>query len=81
MRLKFFVEAIWNADYKVWTSKSDIKGLVIETPTLAEFEEVMDDLAPELIIANHIKAGDIDRPLEQLIPIIAYNKPAELAFG
>jgi hypothetical protein len=37
---------------KVWVSKSDVPGLVIETATLAEFEAIMRELVPEMIADN-----------------------------
>ena len=48
----FYVKAIWDPEPGVWISESDIPGLVIETETLAEFEEVMDALAPEMLAEN-----------------------------
>jgi len=59
MRKTYHVDAFWDPEAKVWVSKSDLPGLVIETATLAEFEALIRDLAPELIAANegpHIDA-------------------------
>ena len=50
---RFHVTAFWDPEAKVWCSETDIRGLVIETATLDEFEEVMNDLAPDMIEANH----------------------------
>ena len=55
MQRTFKVEACWDEDAKVWYSKSDIKGLNIEADTLDIFEEVLFDIAPELIVSNHIR--------------------------
>jgi hypothetical protein len=49
MRKQYHVEARWDPDASVWTSSSDIPGLVIETSTLAEFEALMRELAPEML--------------------------------
>ena len=50
---RFNVTAFWDPEAKVWCSETDIRGLVIETATLDEFEEVMNDLAPDMVAANH----------------------------
>lgn len=52
MRKKYHVEARWDPEAGVWTSSSDIPGLVIETSTLAEFEALMRELAPQML-AEH----------------------------
>lgn len=56
MKRVFTVEAIWDEEAKVFYSESDISGLHIETRTLEEFEEVMNDVTAELIVANHMRA-------------------------
>ena len=48
----YFVKAHWDAEASVWVSQSDIPGLVIEAETLAEFEDLMMSLAPEMLAAN-----------------------------
>ncbi len=52
MRKTYHVDALWDSEAKVWVSKSDVPGLVIETATLAEFEALIRDLAPDLIATN-----------------------------
>jgi hypothetical protein len=49
MRKTYHVDAFWDPEAKVWVSKSDLPGLVIETATLAEFEALIRDLGRELI--------------------------------
>lgn len=49
----FNVTAHWDEDAKVFYSESDIIGLHIEAATIEEFESVMVDVAPGLVIANH----------------------------
>ena len=52
MRKEYHVEARWDPDAKVWTSVSDVPGLVIETATLAEFEALLHQLVPEVLADN-----------------------------
>lgn len=52
MKPSYYVRAIWDADAEVWVSETDIPGLVIEADTLAEFEQAMMELAPELLATN-----------------------------
>ena len=48
----YHVDARWDPDAKVWSSRSDVPGLVIETATLAEFEALMRQLVPEMLSDN-----------------------------
>lgn len=50
---KIEVKAVWDAEAEVFYSESDIEGLHIEAATLDEFEAIMLDAAPELIMVNH----------------------------
>ena len=52
MPAAYHVHAIWDDDAKVWCSQSNIPGLVIEADTLAEFESLMVQLAPEILAEN-----------------------------
>jgi Domain of unknown function (DUF1902) len=52
MSRTFTVTALWDADAKVFTSQSDIPGLVVEVETLEELIELVQALAPEVIAAN-----------------------------
>jgi hypothetical protein len=77
-RLKraFTVKAVWDAEAEVYVSESDIIGLHIETQTLDEFEEVMNDVAAELVFANHISAADMASvPLRDIMPAIIWLRP------
>ena len=56
----YYVKALWDAEAKVWVSETDIPGLVIEADTLAEFEELFQALAPEMLAEN---AGVHDRSI------------------
>ena len=59
MRKIYHVEARWDPEAKVWTSSSDVPGLVIETATLAEFEALIRELAPQMIAENDGARGPI----------------------
>ena len=50
--MAYYVKANWDDAAQVWVSDSNIPGLVIETSTLAEFEALMNQLAPEMLAAN-----------------------------
>jgi Domain of unknown function (DUF1902) len=78
----FFVKAIWDEEASVFVSESDIFGLHIETETIEEFEDVMSEIAIELIVANHFTAPEMaNRPLKDLIPAILWQRPTpKLAF-
>ncbi len=52
MKSSYYVKALWDPEAAVWTSESDIPGLVIEADSLAEFESLMSQLAPEMLAAN-----------------------------
>jgi hypothetical protein len=52
MKKTYHVAAIWDPESSVWVSETDIPGLVIEAETLAQFEQLMDALAPEMLAAN-----------------------------
>ncbi len=53
MKRTFFVAAHWDSEANVYYSDSDIDGLHIEASSLDEFESLVVELAPELIIENH----------------------------
>ena len=51
----FFVKAVWDDETRVFVSESNIKGLHIEAETIDEFEEVMNDIAGDLLASNHLE--------------------------
>ena len=80
MQRTFFVRAVWDEENKVYFSETDIEGLHIETATLEEFEAVMQDAAPELIVSNHVTAADYQsQRLADLIPSILWQRPSGVA--
>lgn len=52
MSKSFTVTATWDPGARVFTSQSDIPGLVIEAATFEEFVALVRTLAPEVIAAN-----------------------------
>jgi len=52
MAKQYHVEAVWDAQVGVYFAKGNIPGLNVEAATMAEFIEIVRDLAPELIAAN-----------------------------
>ena len=72
----FRVKAIWDAEASVFYSESDIEGLHIEAATLDQFESVMLEVAPELIMVNHRSVTELaQHPLKDLIPAIVWQRP------
>jgi len=72
----FKVEACWDPEAKIYYAKSDIKGLHIEADNFDSFEKVLFEVAPELIITNHISAEEFSRtPLKNLVPGILWQRP------
>ena len=60
MKPSYYVKALWDPEASVWTSESDIPGLVIEANTLTEFEMLIWELAPEMLAANENVTGRVD---------------------
>lgn len=72
----FTVTARWDDEAEVYFAESDIIGLHIEAATIAEFEAVMLDLAPGLVIANHVTKEELRSiPPQDLIPTIIWQRP------
>jgi hypothetical protein len=71
----FYVTAFWDPDAGVYVSESDIIGLHIEAATLDEFEDLLMDIAPDLIMANHMTTDDLKKQTRDLIPAILWQRP------
>ena len=56
MAKAFTVTAIWDADAHVFTTESDIPGLVVEAATFEEVVDLVLELAPDVIASNVIDA-------------------------
>ena len=76
MKRIFRVKAVWDADAEVFYSQSDIEGFHIEAIDLDDFEAIMMEVAPNLIVSNHGTVPENDkRPLHELIPVILWQHP------
>jgi Domain of unknown function (DUF1902) len=76
MKRTYFIRAVWDDDAGVYYSESDILGLHIESASLDEFEEVMNEVAIELIMTNHVSAPELaGTPLRDLVPAIIWQRP------
>ena len=72
----FSVTAHWDDEAKVFYSDSDIIGLHIEAKTIEEFESVMMEVAPGLVIANHVSKAELESAApEDIIPAILWQRP------
>lgn len=73
----FSVTAHWDDAAKVFYSDSDIIGLHIEAKTIDEFEDLMMEVAPGLVIANHVSKAELASTApEDLIPAILWQRPS-----
>lgn len=52
MQKPFHVTAFWDAEARVFTTVSDIPGLVVEADSFEELVDLVEALAPEVIAAN-----------------------------
>lgn len=76
MKRNYYVAAVWDTDAQVFYSESDIKGLHVEAETLEAFEALVVDLAPDLIIENHMSPTEFGTvPLREMIPSIVIRRP------
>lgn len=79
-RRSFTVRANWDPEAGVFYSESDIIGLHVEARTLEEFEEVLFDVASELVIANHLTPEELaTKPLKDIVPAIVWERPRQVA--
>ncbi|MCY3812329.1 MAG: DUF1902 domain-containing protein [Gammaproteobacteria bacterium] len=79
IKRSYYVKALWDDEAQVFWSESDIKGLHIEAGTLAEFENLVGELAPDLIFDNHLRQDELGATaLKDLIPSVVVHAP-ELA--
>lgn len=69
--MTFHITAVWDDEAGLFYSDSNIIGLHIEAETIEESRAIATDLAPELILANHVTSDDLlNKPLKDLIPMI-----------
>ena len=77
MKRKYLVTAIWDEEAQVFYSKSDIHGLHIEAETLDEFESLIVDLAPDLIIENDLCSEEVNSGWRSLLDLVPYEDVGE----
>ncbi len=71
----FYVRAVWDPSESLFYSDSNIIGLHLEAPTFEAFEEALMDVAPDLIVANHLTDAELaSTPLRDLVPAIIIEK-------
>ncbi len=76
MKTNFYVTALWDDEAKVFYCDSDIIGLHFEASTIEAFEEMMKDLAPKLLVANHVPVEDVKtKPMSDWIPSWMWHRP------
>ena len=74
--IRYEVKAVWDAEAEVFYSESDIEGLHIEAATLDEFEAIMLDVAPELIMVNHFEILPVRPEPASTSPLWGYAQQA-----
>lgn len=76
MKRKYTVTPVWDVEAQVFYSRSGIRGLHIEAETLDEFASLTVDLAPDLIVENHLSSEEVNTtPLRDLVPSIVFRHP------
>jgi len=75
--MRFYIKALWDEESGVFYSESDIIGLHIEAATVEEFQAIMEDLAPAMVIENHVSKKDFSKkPILDMIPSIFFTSPS-----
>lgn len=80
-RRSFSVRVEWDEDAGVYyVAESDIVGLHVEAATLDEFEALLMEVGPELVVANHLSKADLETgDVADLIPAIIWRRPEKNA--
>ena len=55
----FYVKALWDAEANVFYSETDIPGLTVEAPNIAEFQRLVMSFAPEMLAENAGLRGEV----------------------
>lgn len=75
MRKIYVVKALWDEEAGVFYSESDISGLHIEADSMDEFERVLFEVGPELILSNHFSVDELEGPHpEDVIPALVFER-------
>lgn len=74
--MRFYVKALWDDEAGVFYSESDIVGLHIEAATIEDFVATMEELAPQMVVENHVSKQDIaKKSLLEMISSIIFQPP------
>ena len=75
--MRFYIKALWDEESGVFYSESDIIGLHIEAATVDEFQAIMEDLAPAMVMENHVsKKKKKKKSILDMIPSIFFTSPS-----
>lgn len=75
--MRFYIKALWDEESGVFYSESDIIGLHIEAATVEEFQAIMEDLAPAMVMENHVSKKDFSKKsILDMIPSIFFTSPS-----
>jgi len=74
--MRFYVKALWDEEAGVFYSESDIVGLHIEAATIEDFVATMEELAPQMVVENHVTKQDLTKKsLLEMISSIVFQPP------
>ena len=68
--MTYYVTPAWERNI-AYIGQEQHRRMHVEAPTLEEFQEVVLDVAPELIVTNH--PGAAAEPPETLLPTTTWN--------
>lgn len=75
--MRFYVKALWDDEAEVFYSESDIVGLHIEAATIDEFVSVMEEMAPQMVVENHVTKQDLGKKsVLDMISSIIFQPPS-----
>ncbi|QIE44796.1 DUF1902 domain-containing protein [Pseudohalocynthiibacter aestuariivivens] len=75
-KMRFYIKAVWDEDAEIFYSESDIIGLHIEAATVEDFQVLMEQLAPEMVLENHVSKRDLSKKsILDMIPSIFFTPP------
>jgi hypothetical protein len=79
MQKTYHVKAVWDPDAEVFYAETDIPGLHVEAATMTEFFQAVEELAPQMIVANDSPAR-ANRAEQQARPTLK-SAAMELCFA
>lgn len=75
--MRFYVKALWDDEAEVFYSESDIVGLHIEAATIDDFVSTMEELAPQMVVENHVTKQDFaKKSLLEMMSSIIFQPPS-----